>query len=383
MSKKKVNVRELVNRYQENCERINEIADTCEKEQRERTDAETAEFKTLTRENELLQMKMQAAAATQYGVDAPAVDTDAVLRENLLNKGQKVKVTLMRTVTPQTTAALAETGVIPVSQQEMLEPVRKGLIWDKVGITVRYGLAGKLRWPVHGKAVASFADEAERLVDSKVEFSKLEMSGSRMGIAIPVTKEELEDSVGIVESIIRSEAPAAIVDLINDSMFTTDPQYTAASGSKQQRKVVGPFIEAKKSVTKLKTALPTRKDLLAMVSAVAEKVNMIAPCWVMTEAMKNELRDVKVDAGSGRFLCENDMILGYPVFCTQSIGKNYIGFGDWSYQAAGFFGEMNFIADPYTLARQNSVDFVLNGRFGTATLRKEAFVLCEITPAMA
>ena len=56
-----------------------------------------------------------------------------------------------------------------------------------------------------------------------------------------------------------------------------------------------------------------------MVAAVADKVDLIAPCWVMTEAMKAELQDVKVDSGSGRFLCENNTILGYPVYTTSEI----------------------------------------------------------------
>ena len=381
MNKKTVNVRELVNKYQANCDRIEEIASTCEKEQRERTEAETNEFNALSRENQVLQMKMQAAAAAQFGTDAPAVDSDAFLRENLLKKNQKVTISLMRetAVTPQTTAALADTGIIPTSQQEMIAPIRKGLIWDKVGITIRTGLAGKLRWPIHGKAVASFADEAERLVDSKIDFSKLEMNGARLGIAIPVTKEELEDSEGIVDSVVKSEAPAAIVDVINGALFCTNTKYTKAGGTQGDRKVVGPFVKAAETVTNFAGALPTRKELLKMKAAVSSKVNLVAPCWVMTEAMKAELCDVKVDAGSGRFLCENDMILGVPVFCTSEIGEDYIGFGDWSYQAAGFFGQMNFIADPYTLARQNSVDFVLNTRFGTVTLRQEAFALGKVT----
>lgn len=85
MNKKTVNVRELVNKYQTNCDRIEEIASTCEKEQRERTEAETNEFNALSRENQVLQMKMQAAAAAQFGTDAPAIDSDAFLRENLLS----------------------------------------------------------------------------------------------------------------------------------------------------------------------------------------------------------------------------------------------------------------------------------------------------------
>ena len=36
----KPNVRELIDRYQANCDRIGEIAEVCEREQRERSDAE-------------------------------------------------------------------------------------------------------------------------------------------------------------------------------------------------------------------------------------------------------------------------------------------------------------------------------------------------------
>lgn len=377
MEEKKLNIRSLVNKYQENCERINAIADACELEKRERNEKEEAEYKALSRENSLLQMRMQAEAAKVYAEEGQPVDSDKLLRENLIEKNQKVTISLMReaVVTPQTTAALADTGIIPVSEQEILTPIRKGLIYDKVGLPIRSGLAGKLRWPIHGKAIASFADEAERLVDSKIDFSKLEMQGYRLGIAIPVTKEELEDSHGIVESVIKSEAPAAIVDVINDALFSVDKKYTAADGQKHDRKVFGPFVKAAESAIAFAGAVPTRKELLKMLSKVSSVVDMVNPCWIMNEAMKAELQDVKVDAGSGRFVCENDMILGYPVFTTAAIGDGNIGFGDWSYQAAGFFGSMSFIADPYTLARMNAVDFVLNARFGTVTLREDAFVL--------
>lgn len=376
--KAKVNVRELVDKYQENSDRIMEIADLCEKEQRERTDAENREYEALMRDNQLLRMKMQAATQGLPGVPAaaPEDNSDAVLRETLLVRGSKVLINAQRdTVTPQTTAALDGTGIIAVSEQGVLDPVRKGLIYDKVGLRIHSGLAGTLRWATHGEAVASFADEAERLVDSKVDWGKLEMKGHRMGIAIPVTREELEDSSGIVDRVVKSEMPAAIVKLINGALFCTTDKYTAADGNQKTRKVVGPLVEAYKKATAFAGELPTRKELLKMVGAVADKVDLVAPCWVMTAAMEVMLRDVKVDAGSGRFLCENGMILGYPVFTTSEIGEGNIAFGDWSYQAAGFFGDTSFIVDPYTLARRNSVDFVLNSRFGTVTLRNDVFVV--------
>lgn len=386
----------LIAQYQANCERMQAMADLCETENRERTEAEEAEYKTLVRSNGLLDMKLRAMDAEGLR-PAPAQDTDALLRECLLERGSKVTVVLTRedpavtqsglataladyneAAVPQGTDALSGTGIIPVYEQELLGPIRQGLIWDKVGLNIRSGLSGTLRWPKHTKAVASFADEKERLVDKSITFSSLDMTGKRMGIAIPVTREELQDSRGIVESVVTQEMPAAIVDLINDAMFCTSASYTEG-GQSYTRKTYGPFVALASATgcASFTSATPTRAELLGMVAKVAAKVRLVAPCWVMTEATKFALCDVKVDSGSGRFVCEGDKILGYPVFCTSSIGEGNVGFGDWSYQAAGFFGDWSLIADPYTLARNNAVDFVLNARFGTVTLREDAFTLTK------
>ena len=99
----------------------------------------------------------------------------------------------------------------------------------------------------------------------------------------------------------------------------------------------------------------------------------------MSYAQKAEFETTPKDAGSGIMICENDKILGLPVFCTPEIEDGYIGLGDFSYLAAGFFGNLSFIVDPYTLSRENSVDFVLNNNFGMVVLRKEAFALIKVS----
>ena len=363
MKKDQKTLRELIKRHQENSARIAEIADVCEKENRQRNDDESAEYERLVRDNDIVSMKIQAIQSPALPV---ATNPDSQLRDSL-NQGQSVRIMLYRDVELMKTSDLEGTGIIPVDEQEMLKPLRDGLIYSLVGLPIKSGLKGTLRWPKHGKAVAKFANEGERLGDSKIDFSKLEMTGERLGIAIPVTREEINDSNGIVESVIREEMPAAIIDLINDALFTTD---------KSSRKVWGPFANDNVQKVTFKAAIPTRKELLTMKSKVASSgIKLTNPCWVMTESMKAELEDLKVDAGSGRFVCENNMILGYPVYTTSSIGEGAVGFGDWGYQAAGFFGDWNLIVDPYTLARNNATDFVLNTRFGTVTLYEEAFVL--------
>lgn len=364
-------LRELIERHQKNCDRIDEIADTCEKEKRERNESEETEYQSLVRDNQFITMKMNAIQAPAH---SKPVDADKVLRETVL-AGKAATVMFVRDM--MMTPELDGTGVIPVQQQEMLKPLRSGLIYDLVGLTIRTGLrGGTLRWPRHGKGQAFWVNEGERLEDGKIDFTKLETKPERLGCAISVTREELNDSEGIVEGVVREEMPASIVDCVNEALFATSETYTDVNGQEKNRVIYGPFVKAAKNPFKFAAAVPTRKELLKMKSKVAAAgLKLYAPCWVMTEDMKAELEDVKVDAGSGRFLCENDRVLGYPVFTTPAIGEGNIGFGDWYYQAAGFFDSMNLIVDPVTLARNNAVDFVLNARFGTVTLYEEAFVL--------
>lgn len=388
----KVSVRQLADRYQANCNRIGEIADTCENEQRERTDEETAEYNGLLRENQLLVMRMQAAINVGQPSNAAPHSTTAQLREALteaMEGGSRNGIVLALTREIQGTEALAGTGIIPVNEQEMLKPLRAGLIYDKVGITIRTGLVGTLRWPKHGKAVAKWVGEKEKLTESAIDWDKITVTHKRLGVAIPVTRQELFDSEGTVESVINAEMPQAVTDKINEALFTTDANAT----------VYGPFVNAGKADEKdndgkvVKTyckkqvfagTVPTRKELLKMKAMVAKAgISPSGCCWVMTEDMKAELEDVPVDKGSGRFLCENDRILGFPVFTTDVIGEGNIGFGDWSYQAAGFFGQMNLVVDPYSLSLEDSTRFVLNTDFGTVTLRPEAFVLGVATAATA
>ena len=47
----------------------------------------------------------------------------------------------------------------------------------------------------------------------------------------------------------------------------------------------------------------------------------------------------------------------------------------------GLFGTIRFIVDPYSKARQDSVDFILNTDYGTKCLRPEGFILGKVAPA--
>lgn len=370
MHKRTVNVRELVNKYQANCERISEIADACEKEQRERTDAETTEFNALARENQLLQMKMQAAAAEQLRENPNTVeDVNRIIRENM-NAGRQTQIMLVRDL--MMVSDVTPGGIVPVKVQDILEPLVEGLILNKVGLPMPTGLAGDFVWPTYETVEATIAGEGVALSDTKITMSKLTASPQRIGIAIPVTRQAMNQTEGILEMIVKKLMPLAVAKLLNKILFSTTKVTGATS-------LVGPFVGLVTKATAF-SAEPTFKDFNSLKAKVlATGIDGDNLCWVMTKAQKAIAEATPKDAGSGIMVCENDHIAGLPVFTTNYIGEGYIGLGDWRYQPMGMFGDISFIIDPYSQARKDAVDFVLNVNYATTTLRTEAFALAKVT----
>lgn len=370
MHKRTVNVRELVNKYQANCERISEIADACEKEQRERTDAETTEFNALARENQLLQMKMQAAAAEQLRENPNTVeDVNRIIRENM-NAGRQTQIMLVRDL--MMVSDVTPGGIVPVKVQDILDPLVEGLILNKVGLPMPTGLAGDFVWPTYETVEATIAGEGVELSDTKITMSKLTASPQRIGIAIPVTRQAMNQTEGILEMIVKKLMPLAVAKLLNKILFSTTKVTGATS-------LVGPFVGLVAKATAF-SAEPTFKDFNSLKAKVlATGIDGDNLCWVMTKAQKAIAEATPKDAGSGIMVCENDHIAGLPVFTTNYIGEGYIGLGDWRYQPMGMFGDISFIIDPYSQARKDAVDFVLNVNYATTTLRNEAFALAKVT----
>ncbi len=374
MSKKTVNVRELVNKYQTNCDRIGEIADLCEKEQRERTEAETAEYNALMRENQLLQMKMQAIAVEQLRENPnTSAEASRIIRENVA-AGRQTQIMLMRDLVMVTDVAAG--GIIPVKMQDIIDPLVEGLILDKVGLPMPTGLAGDYIWPTYETVEATIQGEGVALTDTKIKMSKLTASPQRIGIAIPVTRQAINQTEGVVEMVVKRLMPLSITMLLNKILFSTAKVTNATT-------LVGPFVGLTGSATSF-SAEPTFKEFNSLKAKVlATGIDGEHLCWVMTKAQKAIAEATPKDAGSGIMVCENNQIAGLPVFTTNYIGEGYIGLGDWRYQPMGLFGDISFVIDPYSQARKDAVDFVLNVNYGTTTLRKEAFALAKVSAAGA
>lgn len=365
-------VRAIVDQYQANCARINQMADLCEAEKRTRTEQENAEYEALTRENAVLQMRMQAAVARHMAKNPNALaDANRLLRDNM-QAGRQTQIMLTRDLVM--VADGTSGGIIPLNIQDILDPLTEGLILDKVGLPMPTGLAGDYVWPTYEAVEATITGEGVELTDTKINMSKLTAQPQRVGVAIPVTRQTIIQTQGIIETIVKRLMPQAVAMLLNKVLFST----TKATGATS---LVGPFVGKAATATAM-SATPTFADFVKLKAAVlASGVDGTNLCWVMTQAQKAIAEATPKDAGSGIMVCEQDHIAGIPVFCTHYIGEGYIGLGDWRYQPMGLFGDISFIVDPYSQARKDAVDFVLNCNYGTTTLCPEAFALGKVTAA--
>lgn len=363
---------ELRERRRDLSSKIEEMANKLREEKRARNEAEETEYNELVRELQLVDMESRTLAQPYEPTrEERNLNLTEIARENVENL-VTTKFVLQRDATMSTDAAKG--GLVPLMVQDIVKPLREALIFDKVGIDIKTGLHGEFIWPIHGKLEAHIAGEAVELATQKIDFNKLSASPERIGSSTSATREAISQSENAIESVIYEELPAAVADLINKIMFST----TKVANS---QKLVGPFVGLKAKAKEIGPTLDFISFNVVKADVLASGVQGKHMAWVMTHAMKAILEGTPKAPNSQSMICENDMIAGVPVFCTEVIEQNYIGLGDWGYQPLGFFDEMTIIMDPYTDSKKNQVNFVINAHAATVTLREEAFKLVKIKNA--
>ena len=183
-----------------------------------------------------------------------------------------------------------------------------------------------------------------------------------------------------MERIIREVMPRAIRRLLNKIIL-------GRKKANDTTNLAGPFVAAAAKPVSL-SETPTFKELNVMMKAavLATGIDGENLCWTMTKAMEAVLEGTPINE-KGIFIpmVQNHMLCGLPVYTSNEMrdadGTECVGLGDWRYQPMGLFNTFRFTVDPYSKARKDCVDFVLNCDYATKTLREEAFLLGKVAKA--
>jgi len=360
--------------------RLSELADNLEndKSREDFTEEEKAEIKALQREQTILDAKMRAnTALVSVEKDTDVPNVNAQIREAVKNS-QRIEVTIKHRdwgvdenwggsasgyANPATS-----TNPAPVTIGDIVEPLYKNIILSAVGSPLLTGLKGNYMWPVVEAFAATINDEAAALGDTRIPMSKLVAKPERIGIAVPITREALNETDDLLRTIATQYIPVALSALLNKIMFSQ----TAVAGATN---LVGPFVSMKTGHAITFTGdTPTAADLAKLKGIVLkENIRSEQLCYVMNEYTKAILESTPKWEGANEGLIVDNKISGVPVFATAEVPDNAVYFGAFKYAPQGLFGDISFIIDPYTLARKNAIDFVLNADYAITVLRKEAF----------
>lgn len=380
MAKEKFNFREAYEQIEADKKRMTELADKLEadKEREEFTDAEKGEIRQLMREIDILEMKIKANTQTIEVNRREDVDEANKQMRECIASGKRFELKVSRAVSSSfngNTSGYADpvnsTNPYGITTGDIVEPLYAKNILSAIGSPLLTGLKGNYQWPVVEAFEATVNDEGVALGDTKIPLNKLIAKPERIGVGVPITREALNETDDLLQTICTQYIPTAAAALMNKIMFSETKVSNATN-------LVGPFVDVKASHKKTySTDAPTLKDLLNLKGLVlGENIMPEGLCYVMTETTKAMLEGTpKWDGASVAIVDDNGKINGVPVFTSSYVAEGSVLFGSFKYAPQGLFGDINIIIDPYTLARKNAIDFVLNADYAITVLRQEAFAI--------
>ncbi len=413
-------VRELTEKREAAKDALLDIYDLAEREKRELTEEEQKKADALARDVQNYDQRLRALTLDVERLNPGIRETAAqIIAQNVREKHQ-TEIIFVRDMMMVEDAASG--GLVPLNVQDILEPLTEGLILHKLGLPMPTGLHGEFVWPMYEMAEATVLGEGVELSDSEIPFSKLTAAPERISVAYSVTNQAITQTNGVIEMVVRDVLPKSVALLLNRILLSRSKVNGATN-------LAGPFADAVSMPVKL-SAEPTAKELNTLMKArvLSSGIEGSALCWTMTKAMAAIL-EVTPISKDGIFIpmIQNEKLLGLPVYTSNEMCdvektymkysgtdftaytlaegdkiagsvtdvkeiaspvKNaiyevrsvteYVGLGDWRYQPMGLFGSIRFTVDPYSKARKDAVDFVLNCDYATKTLRPEAFCLGQV-----
>lgn len=365
MNKKTIQVR-----FFEAREQLRGIYAKAKNENRALTDAEAAEVAQARSNLEQIQSEMLIETCERTSAmlkaNGASADQEREFRQNF-NKAV-IEASQNGQPIPLRASALIDKAdaqpLVELTIGDIIGPLEKGMVLDKVGCKIQTGLTDDWAYPVVEAVEASVAGEAVAISDSDIEINSVKPTPKRVAITVPVTRTAMVMTNDRLYDVVVSSLRLAIQRTLNNWMFAKS---AIASGAE------GPFV-APTTVQTFAGATPTYAEICGLVGAVDATGIVPGPtaAFVMSNAMKAALKATPRGNGD-RMVIENDMIDGVPVFVTEYAPINTVYFGYFSYCLVGQFGDSNLVVDPYTGAKKNQVQFTLNTHFDIKAARPQAF----------
>ncbi len=353
-------------------ERMREINTLAEREERELSPEEQREFSQCARKIELFEAEARSVYEELTPDKKRAVDIFADQLQSIVrSKNQTGQLQVREAGDP--TIATDVNAITDDVMRQLLEPLQKALLVDKLGCKINRGVVGDVKYPSVNNVEASIMGETVEIVGQKLEFSEKTAEKRRVGVAIPFSYLSLamanRDLIAYAFKIINQ----AVAQLINKWMFATTAISSASNGC---------FVEAAKTANLVFNHTDdaiTWADVVALETEVTSKDLPIdgTTAYVVSPKVMGVLKTTEKSAGTGKYLVENGQMNGYPVLVSNHIGGGGVGFGVFNNVAVDEYA--GTIIEIDKTPKKGILEVVYNGFWEITVERTEAFSYGTLT----
>jgi HK97 family phage major capsid protein len=281
-----------------------------------------------------------------------------------------------QSATGQTSVAGDQGGfTVPTVINGFIEALWAKNFLSEVGATRLAGLTGNLSVPSqYTKPAASEMTEVEQLTDTEILFRDVDMSPTRRGITIPVSKQVLIQSSIDMQALVMEQMRKALGYKLNvDSITDILAAITDANANLKALDTNGAIAEYPDFV-ELET-------IVANNNAEKEGMKYLTNTKVRGKAKITQ----KFSSTNGDPIWEKgNEVNGYPAVVANTVPSNLtkglssgvcsaIVFGNFSDCYVGMWGGIDFVVDPYTLAKKHQIQITANMFWDVAIARALSF----------
>ena len=395
-----MNREELMNNIAEYKEQLRSLVDNAESEKRAMTDEEKSKFDEI--QNQINNCK-EKLAEVDTSKEENKTNDKKMEKNYLRNLAQQVSDIVNNrslegytnlsgnTINLRSDAYSVTTDVDDVQLLQytrLLEPLQNAVIFDKLGLTfINTGSLVKL--PSVTAVECSVNGENTKLETQKVEFSNKAITPVRLGCAVGLSNtaiKTVENNVSLLAYALKAMREAE-GRLINKILFSP----VAVEGT--DASIKGLFVDLLAGDASV-AGKATWANIVALETAVKNKnaVMTANAGFVMSPATADKLRSMpislKTPTYGSVFVMQDGKIDGFPVYETNEVNHydasnnvdySYIGFcSDWSTVIVQEVGAPDLVVDPYTRARWNETELVLNDNLGYEIERDAVFSCMKI-----
>lgn len=255
---------------------------------------------------------------------------------------------------------------VPTDTYDILGALRNRMVLADAGATYLDNLAGNVVIPSYTGSTANWAGENTSAGNGVGTMSQIELTPKRLTTYVDISKQLLIQTSGAVERMLKEDIVNAIAEKLESTILSaTDGSTNYPAG-----------LLANTSVD-TSTSQLTYKSMVDLEAAL-ENANIPGSyTYIVNPVAKASLKTKAVDAGSGRFIMQDNEIDGYPVLTSKGVVNKGILFGNFRELVIGQWGSLDVIVDDLTLARDAKVRLVINAYFD-AKLRRSGAVVGKI-----